>query len=117
MPERALLTAKSQSRNDLGEIPAGSLQSEPHPLWKSSEKCTANAAFRVCRPEPALGNPEITPTGRAIIEFEALFTTQIPAPLFLESSFSTPRRSYLNIGCGTNCGAVSISPLNISAGL
>jgi hypothetical protein len=27
------------------------------------------------------------------------------------------RRCHLNMGCGTNAGAVSISPLNISAGL
>jgi len=116
VPERALLTAKSQSRNDLGEIPTGSLN-----LSHTTCGSQAKSAQQTRRSEhvglnPPLGNPEMTATGRAIVEFEALLTTQIPASL-LESSFTAADRYYLNIGWGTNCGAISISPLKTSAGL
>ena len=47
--------------------------------------------------------------GRDSLKSAKMFTIWIPAP---------PRYdSHLNMGCGTNAGAASISPLNISVGL
>jgi len=117
VPERALRTAKLQSRNDLGEIPAGSVNLSYTPCGSQGKNAQYVRHFKLVGLHRTGETLRLRATGRAIAEFHVLFTTQIPAPLFLESSFSAPRRCYLNMGWGTNCGAISISPRNISVGV
>jgi hypothetical protein len=90
VPERALRTAKLQSRNDLGELPAGSVNLSYTPCGSQGKNAQHMRHFKLVACIWTDETLRLGATGRAIAEFHVLFTIQIPAPLFLESSFSAP---------------------------